>query len=277
MGRITEQLATLDRRWIFLLIGLSVILPMFLPITIPERITEQTQAVYDAMEAVPEGSVVMIPFDIWPSTLPETRPLGQAAVRHAFMRNLRVVSLSNIGAGGPSIAEGVLREEGEAYGKEYGVDYVNLGYKANYLAVLTGMGTSIRTIYPTDHSGTPLDSIPIMQGVDNYSDIEFVFVIGDNAILEYWISIVGSRFGATIGAGVTAVMAPKLFAYMDSGQLVGLLGGMKGGAEYERLINRPDKATRGMGAQSLVHLIIIGFIVLGNIGYFAGKRKVQQK
>jgi hypothetical protein len=273
MANWARRLSELDRRWIFLLIGLSVILPMFFPIAIPEKITEQTQQLYDAMEALPEGSLIMIPFEIWPSTLPETRPLAQAAVRHAFMRNMKIIALSNIGAGGPSIAEGVLSEEGKAFGKTYGVDYVNLGYKANYLAVLTGMGTSIRSIYPTDFYGTPLDSLPIMRGVDSYRDIKFVFAISDNATIDYWVSIVGARFGAQMGAGVTAVMAPKLFAYVDAHQLVGLLGGMKGGAEYEHLIGRPDWATRGMGAQSLIHLIIIGFIVLGNVGYFMGRRK----
>ena len=268
----TAHLASFDRRWIYLLIALSVILPMFFPVTFPERVTEQTRSVYDAMEALPEGSTIMIPFEIWPSTLPETEPLARAAVRHAFMRNFKIVSLSNIGAGGPSITERVLREEGDAFGKIYGVDYVNLGFKANYLAVLTGMGTSIRSIYPTDHSGTPLDSLPIMRSVDRYDDVQFVFAISDNATIEYWISIVGARFGAQIGAGVTAVMAPKLFAYLDAGQLVGILGGMKGGAEYEKLIDRPDWATRGMGAQSLIHLVIIAFIVLGNIGFFASRR-----
>jgi len=268
----TAHLTSFDRRWIYLLIALSVILPMFFPVSFPERVTEQTQSVYDAMEALPEGSTIMIPFEIWPSTLPETEPIARAAVRHAFMRNFKIVSLSNIGAGGPSITERVLREEGDAFGKIYGVDYVNLGYKANYLAVLTGMGTSIRSIYPTDHSGTPLDSLPIMQTVDRYDDVQFVFAISDNATIEYWVSIVGARFGARIGAGVTAVMAPKLFAYLDAGQLVGILGGMKGGAEYEKLIDRPDWATRGMGAQSLIHLVIIAFIVLGNIGFFASRR-----
>jgi len=276
METLSRRLAALDRRWIFLLIAISVILPMFLPITIPEKITDQTQALYDAMQAIPEGTTIMIPFEIWPSTLPETEPLARAAVRHAFMRHLKIVSLSNIGAGGPSIAERVLREEGKAFGKIYGVDYVNLGYKANYLAVLTGMGTSIRSIYPTDYSGTPLDSLPIMKNVDSYRDIGFVFAISDNATIDYWVSIVGARFGVKMGAGVTAVMAPKLFAYVDAKQLVGLLGGMKGGAEYEKLINRPDWATRGMGAQSLIHLIIVGFIILGNIGYFAGRRQPKE-
>lgn len=270
-----QRLGTLDRRWIFLLVGLSVILPMFLPITFPERVTSQTQAVFDEMERLPEGSVVMIPFEIWPSTLPETEPIARAAVRHAFRRNMKVISLSNVGGGGPSIADRVLREVATEYGKTYGVDYVNLGYRANYLAVLSGMGTSIRSIYSTDYSGTPVDSIPLMRNVDSYKDVAFVFAISDNATLDYWVSIAGEQFGAKIGAGVTAVMAPKMFAYIDAGQMVGLLGGMKGGAEYEKLLGQPDKSTRGMGAQSLIHLIIIAFIVLGNVGYFLSRPKAK--
>ena len=272
---LAERLASLDRRWIFLLIGLSVVLPMFLPITFPERITSQTQALFDTMESLPEGSVIMIPFEVWPSTLPETEPIARAAVRHAFRRHMKIVSLSNVGGGGPSIADRVLREEGNASGKVYGIDYVNLGYRANYLAVLSGMGTSIRSIYQTDYSGTPVDSLPLMRNVDSYKDVAFIFAIADNATLDYWVSIVGERFGAKIGAGVTAVMAPKMFAYIDAGQMVGLLGGMKGGAEYEKLLGLPDQSTRGMGAQSLIHLIIIGFIVLGNVGFFLSRRNAR--
>ena len=48
---------------------------------------------------------------------------------------------------------------------------------------------------------------------------------------------------------------------------------MKGAAEYEKLLGREDWATRGMGAQSLIHLIIIGFIILGNVGYFMTRKE----
>ena len=42
---MAERAQAIDRRWIFLCIALSVILPMFLPIAIPEKITSQTRAV----------------------------------------------------------------------------------------------------------------------------------------------------------------------------------------------------------------------------------------
>ena len=48
---------------------------------------------------------------------------------------------------------------------------------------------------------------------------------------------------------------------------------MKGAAEYEELVGAIGMATAGMGAQSMVHLMIIFFIIMGNIAYFIGRRE----
>ena len=95
-------------------------------------------------------------------------------------------------------------------------------------------------------------------------DMGSIGIDADNRLVGY---------GAEMGAGVTAVMAPKFYAYVRANQLIGLLGGMKGAAEYEHLVGVEGAATSGMGAQSLVHMTIIGLIVIGNFAYFAGRRK----
>ena len=53
---------------------------------------------------------------------------------------------------------------------------------------------------------------------------------------------------------------------------IGLLGGMKGAAEYEILMGYEGSAFRGMDIQSLVHFLIIGMVLLGNIGFFLSGR-----
>jgi hypothetical protein len=111
-----------------------------------------------------------------------------------------------------------------------------------------------------------------MQRVKNYDQVDFIFVVADNATLDYWVSIVNAQFKKKVGAGVTAVQAPKQFAYVGSGQLVGLLGGMKGAAEYEKMVGKPGLATTGMGMQSLAHFLLIGLIGVGNIGYLMARR-----
>lgn len=71
---------------------------------------------------------------------------------------------------------------------------------------------------------------------------------------------------------MTAVIAPGLYPFLDTGQINGLIGGLRGAAEYETLIGMKGKAVAGMDAQSATHFIIIGLIVLCNLFYFLTPR-----
>ena len=273
---IWQRIERLDRRWIYLAVGVTVVLSFLLPSPFPIGITPEARSLFDAVEALPDGSKVMVVYDYYPAAIAECEPIAIAALHHLFRKNCKVVTLSNIPYGGPSMAERVTRVMGDRYGKVYGVDYVNLGYKYGYVAVLSGMGQSIESIFPTDNSGTPLAQLPLMDSVKNYSNVAFVFEIADNATADYWVSIVNAQYGVPMGCGGTAVMAPKFYAYVASGQFVGLLGGMRGAAEYEILIGKEADAVRGMQAQSLVHLLIIAMVVLGNIGFFFSRRRLKR-
>jgi hypothetical protein len=269
---IWEKMQVIDRRWIFLLVAIAVIIPLIIPPHFPIGISPEARNLYNTVEALPDSSMVMLTFDVYAQALAETEPMARAALHHMFRKNMKVVTVSTIPFGGPSVEERVTRELAKEYGKVYGVDYVNLGYKPNYVSVLKGMGSSIESIFPTDNSGTPLGQLPLMQKVKSYKDLRMVFVVADNGIIDYWVSIVHAQYQIPVGAGVTAVMAPKQYAYAASGQLVGLLGGMKGAAEYEILSGKPALAVTGMGVQSMIHFLIIGLIIVGNLGFFMARR-----
>ena len=74
-----------------------------------------------------------------------------------------------------------------------------------------------------------------------------------------------------IAAGVLEDPSPR--DALIRAQLKGLLGGLAGAAEYEHLINRPDQAMAGMRPQSVGHIVIIGFILFGNLAYFLGRNR----
>jgi hypothetical protein len=263
-----------DRRYIYLAVAFYVFFPILVTLKLPITLSPEVKQLYDAIEALPDSSTVMLTFDYYPSTLAETEPMSRAALHHLFRKNCQVLTMTTVPLGGPSIAERVTRDLAGQYHKVYGVDFVNLGYKANYVAVLKGMGSSIEAIYPADNSGTPLSEIPMMKNIKNYDDIDFIFAVSDNSIIDYWISIVNAQYNIPLGTGVTAVSAPQYFAYVGSGQLTGMLGGMKGAAEYENLVQKPAAAVLGMAAQSLVHLFIIFSVVVGNfIFLLTGKRR----
>ncbi len=266
------RLQNIDRRYIFLLIGLAAFLPLIFPLGLPLGVTPSSQNLFNAVDSLEAGSVVLLTFDYYPSTLPETEPMSYAALRHLFRKNIRVITSTVIPLGALSVMEEVVNNVAREYDKEYGVDYVNLGYKYGYVAVMLGMGRRISDIFPRDNYNNKLQDLPLMQEVKNYDDIDFLFVVSDNATVDYWVSLVNAQFGLPMGAGVTAVMAPKSYSFLQTGQMVGLLGGMKGAAEYEKLTQNQDRANRGMDPQSIIHMIIILFIVLGNIGYFVSRQ-----
>jgi hypothetical protein len=272
---IFSKLQDIDRRYVFLFVGIAAFLPLIFPLGLPLGVTPSSQDLFNAVDSLKEGSVVMLTFDYYPSTLPETEPMSYAALRHLFRKNIRVITVTNIPLGALSVMEEVVNNVSREYDKEYGTDYVNLGYKYGYVAVMLGMGRRIADIFPRDNYDNKLEELPLMQEVKNYDDIDFIFIVSDNLTVDYWISLVNAQFGIPMGAGVTAVVAPKTYSYLQTGQMVGLLGGMKGAAEYEKLTQNEGKATRGMDPQSIIHMLIIAFIVLGNIGYFMSRgRKV---
>jgi len=95
-----------------------------------------------------------------------------------------------------------------------------------------------------------------------------------------WIQFGGDPAGVPVAAGVTAVEAPLLYPYYPA-QLLGLMGGLQGAAEYEAALvgKYPEytavskQAIRFMGPQTVAHIVIILFIIIGNIAYFSSERR----
>jgi hypothetical protein len=268
-----EFLKTIDRRWIFLAVALLVIVPLASGFHIaPIEPSHRARGFYEAIEAIPEGATVLLPGDYDPSTIAENYPMHLAAARHLMSRNIKIVGMA-LYPGGPPLTDQVFRIAGQEYGKQEGVDYVNLGYKAGNELVMSQMGSSIPVTFPVDRRGVPLSQIPIMQGIQNYN--QFALLVSVSAGYpgtKEWVQQVVSRYHIGMVAGVTAVSAPEYYPYLQAGQLKGLLGGMAGAAEYEALVNKTGLAIRGMDAQSLAHVFIALMIILGNLAFVGAAR-----
>jgi len=269
---IFERLEHLDRRFLFILVGLAVAIPLLFKLGKPVEVSPPVRSAYEAVESLAPGSVVIVSIDYDASTMPELQPMLAAVLRHCFSRDLKVIMLGHNAVGLPLGNMELERVAGE-YNRKYGVDYVNLGYRPGYIAVIVGMGREIRDFYATDFRGTPIDQFPMMQKVHSYRDIGLLAGMEASAVLDAWVLYAQARYGQKMIFGTTAVMAPDAYPYLQSGQIKGLMGGLRGAAEYESLIHHPGIGILGMPAQSASHLLIIAFILLGNIGYFWGRRK----
>lgn len=259
-------LRDLDRRWLFLGVGLLVVVPLMMGFHVaPVMPGHRAKGFFDAIEKLPAGSTVLLAGDYDPGTIAENYPAHLAAVRHLMSKDVKIVAIA-LYAGGPPLTEEVLRIGAEEYGKKLGVDYTNLGYKAGNELVMSRMGLSIPETFPVDINGTKVSEIPVMTGVRSFNDFDLlVNVSAGYPGTKEWVQQVVSRYHIPMVAAVTAVSAPEYYPYLQTGQLQGLLGGMAGAAEYEALVKHPALAMRGMDAQSLAHLFIAFLIILGNV------------
>jgi hypothetical protein len=277
---IFELLTKIPRQIIFLVVGLAVAIPLIVPLGMPVNVMSKSKMLFQAIDTLDADSKpVLISCDFDPQSMPELYPMLVGLLRHCFARDVKVMLMA-LWPQGPGMVELALDEVPETYGKLYGKDYMFLGYKFGVSAVLLGMGENIKGVFPFDYYSTPLDSIELTRNIQNYDDLSLVVSLstGDPGWRQ-WLLYAQSRYSAELGIGVTAVSAADVYPYVETGQVVGLLAGMKGASEYETLVqsgNYSDgirRAVQGMDAQSLGHLLIMIFIVLGNIGYFVMRRK----
>jgi hypothetical protein len=268
---LVRKLLAIDRRIIFLLVSVGVVLPLLHPLNLPVTVTPRVQAAYDAVDALPPGSKVLISMDYEPDIMAELLPMSIAVLRHCFRKHLQVIAMTLYPAG-TGLGERALSLAAKAEGATRNKDYAWLGYKSGFQVVMIGIGENLRGIYPVDFYGTPLDSIPILRGVNSYKQIALMVNLSGSSATDYWIQFAQGRFHEPLVVGCTAVMATDYYPYLSSKQILGLIGGMKGAAEYERLIDVIGDARRGMDAQSLVHLIVVGLVITGNAALFWSRR-----
>jgi hypothetical protein len=284
-----QFLANIDRRWIFLLMGLSVALPILLQLEFPEQETGLAQNVFNEIDRLPEGAPVLLAFDFDPASEGELGPMATAFVRHCCERRLRMYFLSLWPVGPQMIddtIEKVIRADFPTL--VYGEDYLNLGYKSGFEGVIKVIITDLRTLYTTDARGTNVDEIPMMRGIANVQDMDLIInVSAGYAGTKEWVQYAVTPFPDKVRmvAGCTGVQAPLLYPYIPK-QLPGLLGAIKGAAEYEKLVMQkyggpnPDpkylEGKRRMGPQLIAHMLMILLLIAGNVVYFMARSRGVQ-
>src|SRR5215471_2638954 len=161
MSDFAHRLLRLDRRVIFLLIGLATLLPLLFPLGLPIRVSPEVKKIYDHIESLPAETLLLISFDFEPGGKPELYPMAIALLRHAFQKNLKVLGVT-LWPAGAGLAEAALTQVAHEHGKERGKDFVFLGYAPGEANAVISMGQDFHAAFPADYAGTKLSEIPLL-------------------------------------------------------------------------------------------------------------------
>ncbi len=271
-----SKLGRIDSRVLYLILLIAFIVPLLRPLGLPMIISDEIKRTYDLIESLPEGSRVVVSFDLSPGGYDELAPASVAVFNHMAMKGLRLIGMSFWDAG-PSLLDRSLA--GSLYvDKEYGDDYVNLGFLAGGENAMAAAARDIRGAFPSDFHDNPTANMPIFEGVQSLKDVEMVIVVATgNPGVPEWIRQVGDPMGVPIATIVIAGLVADYAPYMQSKQLIGMIPGLRGAAGYESLIDMLGRGTAGLDAQSVAHLMILIFVLVGNIVYFAERSREKEE
>ena len=291
-----DKLKNLDRRWIFLLMFLSVAIPIIIiGITgqsFPEKPTDLAYSTFNAIEDLKPGDKVLLSFDFDPASEGELGPMATAFTCHCAANELNMYFMA-LWPVGPQMIDNAIENviKKDFPDLVYGEDYVNLGFKSGGEGVIKVIVTDFLELFSTDAKGTPFNDIPMNKEISSVQDMDLVINISaGSAGTKEWVQYAVTPYPdeITLVAGCTGVQAPLLYPYIPE-QLPGLLGAIKGAAEYEKLVfdkyyrdegkvvpGRYQEGVRRMGPQLVAHLLMILLIIAGNFIYFVEKKRGVQ-
>ena len=264
------------RRIIYLLVAVAVAVPTVCDLSCDFKPSPWAEKVFKKVEALKPGSPILFSFDFDPSAMEELHPMGLALLRHCFKNDLHPIVMTHWSSG-VGISRQIIEKAAKERGKVSGRDYVFLGFRPGGSNLVLNMGENLQGAFDKDFFKQPTEGMPALEGVRSLKDISLVIDLAAGGSVEMWIAFGRDRFGFDLGAGCTAVITPDLYPFLSSGQLIGVLGGLRGAADYETLIKRPDRATKGMQAQSLTHVLIILLIIGANVHYVSRRSRNNRK
>ncbi len=198
-----ERMLKIDRRIIFLVIGLCTLLPLLYPVGLPIKISPEVRGIFGYIESLPEGSVFLLSFDFDPASKPELHPQSIALLRHAFRKNLRVIAMT-LWVSGTGLADQIITQVAKEMGKESGKDYVFLGWSPGGSAVIINMGQDLYGAFPSDYNGNPTKGLPVLQGITTLRDVNYAISLA----AEIQVSKPGMFSARTNTSSNSAVVAP---------------------------------------------------------------------
>lgn len=295
MKRLLAQLEELDRRVVYLLVMVSLALPLILGFSIPPapmKGAENSFAMIEKLDFKP-GQVVFISLDFGPNSYAENGTQAEVLIEHLMRRGLPLVLFTQYIQGAPflnSIPEKIaakLNAEDPNRALRYGKSWVNLGFRigADFLIQGASKSENLLQDFKTDARGNDLKDLPAVSGMHTLRDIGLlVQVTGLLGTVENYIRFFQlDDYRPPLIHGCTSITIPKAYIYLDSGQIAGVLEGIAGAAWYEQLmIQAQERSGRQVEHKTptqrintglaVAHLVIIALILLGNFSHLFSQR-----
>jgi len=282
-------MAHIDRRIYYAAVFLLTALLLIYPLGLPLAISPEVRHTYEMVENLKPGDLVIINFCLSASGYQQLQGACNSMIDHVFQKEGVLVIFTMTADQAPIMLEGIIANNGELMagysdypyyeinGKQYGVDYVNMGYYPGLFKWIASLSADFRTaLGNNDWYGVDVSEFFDSHDINHARDVDLVisFDSDDGAgdfmnyfFLEYGTPVVQSQIG---------VMVAGAKVQYNAGNYAGIVPSIRGAAEYQFLANYPGYALTQMDAFSVVQFFLILLMVLGNVGYYGYTRHQKE-
>lgn len=226
----------------------------------PSVFAEQAEA---SLKALAPGDTTVVVVDVDPASRPELEPFVHYAFEQALGRGAHVVTVSDTPYGA-MLAQAWLDAALARTQTLYGRDAINLGFLEGHAAAPHVFGLPLARVTSRDHAGDVLADYAIAHELQKLDDAALTILVSSGGALE-WVTQAQGRFASRLLVASTSQYAPELVPFFESGQLVGLVAGLR---DVASLVPQD----RQMATQRWTGLVLIALIVLGHALTLYAKR-----
>lgn len=270
-----KKLANIPSRLIYLIMFAAVTIPMIVPLGLPLRTGATVTKSWQLIDSLQPGDVVHLTFEFEAVGIPELGPMLDVILPTLAKKQVKVVGIS-FTQQGVIYGNMYMKKLLEPVGYVYGEDYINLGYIPGRTASAVAYAEDIWSTVGKDFYGKSLENYPIMQNIRSISDYALVIHAAsdpaDGVGSVEFITNVAVPNKVTMLLCIHTLAVALNMPYLQAGQLQGIIPGLRGAAELEKIANMKGLGLASMDAQSLAHVVIIGLIVIGNVAYIQHKK-----
>ena len=302
-SNLGEKLQSLPKPALYLVLIVLTSVPLLLNIKIPNVEAKPSANFYTMVsgtvdplfptftKTIDPSKPVLIQTDWTTSTRGESAGQFKSLMRILMTRKIKFCFYSAGDPQAPQVALDYIAEINEERKKENlptyerWNDYVDAGYfpgaEAICNAIENNFGTAFKNVQDQDAQGgqSPIFQSPVLKGVSKVSDFSVMILVTGSNTSNIAIERIKS---VPMIMMVTGVMGPETQVYYDSGQLKGLVTGLKGLYDMESLMDKDQQfkgeVTLDNGAKyyptlHLALVLMIFAVVIGNVGMFISKRR----
>jgi hypothetical protein len=272
-----KRLLGVDRRYIYAIAIVLLVWPLLQPWMLPISIHPWTKEYYDTIEKLPPGAKVLTVIDFEAGLVGELGSQAVTTLQHLFDKpNLKFVQAVFYRGDCQVVFETQVLPKVDKRGKQYGVDWVNIGYLEGKETAMSAFAANFMYAQK-DAYGHPLDTLPLMKEIKSMKDVDLYLTIQGGDYILTSIRQFAVPYNKPCLAGSMSMTMPDLIPFKSAGIIGGILNGLPGAAQYEYLRKKPGIALRSMDALSALHIFLLGLIIVTNAAYFALRRRGEKR